>query len=50
MTESTIGIVVLAAGQGTRMRLNMPKPLAPIQGKTLIDFVLSSLPSTAPKR
>ena len=32
------GIVILAAGQGTRMKLDVPKPLAPIAGRTLIDF------------
>ena len=33
-----IGIVILAAGQGTRLKMDVAKPLAPISGKTLIDF------------
>ncbi len=32
------GIVILAAGQGTRLKLPVPKPLAPVVGRKLIDF------------
>ncbi len=35
-----VGFSILAAGQGTRMKINTPKPLAPICGKKLIDFPL----------
>ena len=34
----SIGIVFLAAGKGTRLMLDTPKPLLPIMGKMLIDF------------
>ena len=34
----SFGLVILAAGQGTRLKLNIPKPLAPIMGKKLVDF------------
>ena len=33
-----ISLVILAAGEGKRLRLNCPKPLAPLAGKKLIDF------------
>src|SRR5690606_34979827 len=39
---NTFGIVILAAGQGTRLKLNVPKPLAPIVGRKLIDFPLQA--------
>jgi bifunctional UDP-N-acetylglucosamine pyrophosphorylase/glucosamine-1-phosphate N-acetyltransferase len=42
MTDN-IGIVILAAGKGTRLKMDVPKPLAPIQNKTLIDFVINSV-------
>lgn len=35
-----INIVVLAAGEGKRMKTKWPKPLVPILGKCLIDFPL----------
>jgi NDP-sugar pyrophosphorylase family protein len=39
--------VILAAGQGTRLRphtLRTPKPLLPIQGKPILDWLLQVLP------
>jgi bifunctional UDP-N-acetylglucosamine pyrophosphorylase/glucosamine-1-phosphate N-acetyltransferase len=38
-----IGVAVLAAGKGTRLKLDIPKALCPLLGKTLIDFVLDEL-------
>lgn len=35
------GVVILAAGMGTRLKLEVPKPLAPFMGKKLVDYVLS---------
>ncbi|MGZ8562105.1 MAG: bifunctional UDP-N-acetylglucosamine diphosphorylase/glucosamine-1-phosphate N-acetyltransferase GlmU, partial [Candidatus Limnocylindria bacterium] len=35
--------VVLAAGQGTRMRSRMPKVLHPVAGRAMLDHVLASL-------
>ncbi len=34
----TVGVVVLAAGEGTRLKLGLPKPLAPLSGEKLIDY------------
>ncbi len=40
MTENTLAIVVLAAGQGTRMKSRLPKVLHPIGGRPLVGHVL----------
>ncbi|OZB83115.1 MAG: UDP-N-acetylglucosamine diphosphorylase/glucosamine-1-phosphate N-acetyltransferase [Microbacterium sp. 14-71-5] len=42
MTENTLAIVVLAAGQGTRMKSRLPKVLHPIGGRTLVGHVLAT--------
>ncbi len=38
MNQRGIGIILLAAGEGTRMKLGIPKPMAPIMGKKLLDY------------
>jgi bifunctional UDP-N-acetylglucosamine pyrophosphorylase/glucosamine-1-phosphate N-acetyltransferase len=37
-----ISIVILAAGKGTRLKMDIPKPLAPLEDRTLLDFVLDA--------
>jgi len=37
--------IILAAGQGTRMRSRIPKVLHPVAGRAMIDHVLASLAS-----
>jgi bifunctional UDP-N-acetylglucosamine pyrophosphorylase/glucosamine-1-phosphate N-acetyltransferase len=37
-----ISIVILAAGKGTRLKMDVPKPLAPIGDLALVDFVIES--------
>ena len=39
--SDSIGIVILAAGKGTRLKIDTPKPLCPVMGKTLVDYVIS---------
>lgn len=39
----SVGAVVLAAGEGKRLKLNAPKPLAPCLDKKLVDFPLKEL-------
>lgn len=39
----SLGIVILAAGKGTRLLLDRAKALAPLHNRTLIDFVLDHL-------
>lgn len=41
--KMSIGAVVLAAGEGKRLKLNAPKPLAPCLDKKLVDFPLKEL-------
>jgi len=42
MTENNLAIVVLAAGQGTRMKSRLPKVLHEIGGRPLVGHVLST--------
>lgn len=41
-----VGAVVMAAGQGTRMRSSLPKVLHPIAGRPLVGWVLDALSGT----
>lgn len=47
-TDSRLAVVVLAAGQGTRMRSRLPKVLHPIGGRTLVGHVLDAAYALAP--
>ena len=37
------GAAILAAGEGKRLKISLPKPLATVLGKRLIDFPISEL-------
>lgn len=41
MTDK-IGIVLLAAGEGKRLKLSVPKPLAPLNDQKLIDYPIGA--------
>lgn len=41
--RNQIKVVVLAAGQGTRMKSELPKVLIPLHGKPLISYVLDAI-------
>ena len=43
MSERSCLAIVLAAGEGTRMRATLPKVLHPIAGRTLIGHVLAAV-------
>src|SRR5687768_16572829 len=47
MTERTSLTVVLAAGEGTRMRSSLPKVLHPIAGQSILAQVLAAAPKGA---
>lgn len=40
--SDTIGLVILAAGKGTRMKIDTPKALAKTAGKCLLDYVVDA--------
>ena len=45
-----LGCIVLAAGEGLRMKSDIPKPLHTIGGKTLLDHVLTTLLELQPRQ
>jgi len=50
MPEAELVVVVLAAGQGTRMKSNRPKVLHEIAGRPMLAHVLDSVAALAPDR
>ena len=42
MTDTQLAIVILAAGQGTRMKSSLPKVLHPIAGRPLVGHVVAT--------
>ena len=46
----SLEIIVLAAGQGTRMRSKLPKVLHDLAGRPLLSHVLRSVRSLDPQR
>ena len=42
MTDTQLAIVILAAGQGTRMKSRLPKVLHPIGGRPMVAHVIST--------
>ena len=50
MEQSTFAVVILAAGQGTRMRSDTHKVLHPIAGRPMLMHLLSTVESMGPQR
>src|SRR5438105_974799 len=48
MAASEVHVVVLAAGQGTRMKSRMPKVLHPLAGRPLVEHVLKTSEAISP--
>ena len=38
-----LNAIILAAGQGTRLKIDRPKPLAPLAGRCLLDYVIDAV-------
>ncbi|MEJ2106071.1 MAG: NTP transferase domain-containing protein, partial [Acidiferrobacteraceae bacterium] len=45
-----ISVVILAAGQGTRMKSKLPKVLHPLGGRSLLGHVIHTAGELAPKQ
>ncbi len=50
VTDMKLGIVILAAGQGTRMRSNLPKVLHKLADKPLLQHVIDSAAQLQPEK
>ncbi len=50
MKDMKLEIVILAAGQGTRMRSTLPKVLHPLAGRPLLAHVLDTAASLSPQQ
>jgi len=48
-SERALSVVILAAGEGTRMKSNDPKVLFTVCGRPIIDYVISTVSSLSPK-
>ena len=50
MTSKKIGIIVLAAGKGTRMKSALPKPLHRVAGRSMVGHVIAAAEGLNPDR
>ena len=48
--DTAVSAIVLAAGQGTRMRSLLPKPLHKVAGRAMVQLVLDALVDLSPGR
>jgi UDP-N-acetylglucosamine diphosphorylase/glucosamine-1-phosphate N-acetyltransferase len=48
MATSDVHVVILAAGQGTRMKSSKPKVLHPVANRPMVEWVLNAAGSLAP--
>jgi bifunctional UDP-N-acetylglucosamine pyrophosphorylase/glucosamine-1-phosphate N-acetyltransferase len=48
VTDAKLAAVVMAAGQGTRMRSSLPKHLHPLLGRRVVDWVIEAARPLAP--
>ncbi|MSO76021.1 MAG: bifunctional UDP-N-acetylglucosamine diphosphorylase/glucosamine-1-phosphate N-acetyltransferase GlmU [Alphaproteobacteria bacterium] len=50
MEKRNLGAIILAAGQGTRMRSDRPKVLHPLAGRPMVRHLLATVNALAPDR
>ena len=47
---SALGVIILAAGRGTRMKSGLPKALHPLGGRPMLGFLLENARGFSPKK
>ena len=47
ISPRSVHSLVLAAGKGSRMKSDLPKPLVPLEGKPLLGYLLDALEASA---
>ncbi len=50
MADSPLSVIILAAGEGSRMRSSRPKPLHHLCGRPMIEHVVNAAAGTSPDR
>ena len=50
MSNRKLAVIVLAAGQGTRMKSNLPKVLHPLAGRPMVQHLMATVDRLAPDR
>lgn len=50
LNHGTVAVVILAAGQGSRMRSSLPKPLHPVAGIPMVAHVLNAASAIEPAK
>ena len=50
MSKDSIAAVVLAAGQGTRMKSKLPKVLHPLAGRSMLEQLLATIDALGPEQ
>ena len=50
MNNLSVGVIVLAAGKGTRMKSNLHKVLHPVGGHAMIKHLLDTVSTLSPER
>ena len=50
LNRGTVAVVILAAGKGSRMHSNLPKPLHPVAGIPMVSHVLNAASAIQPAK
>jgi bifunctional UDP-N-acetylglucosamine pyrophosphorylase / glucosamine-1-phosphate N-acetyltransferase len=50
MSDSTLAVIVLAAGMGTRMKSDLPKVMHPLAGRPMVSHLMDTVNSLSPDK